>query len=133
MGDHFGIFHILLLDPTFMLDDTLIQAGSRSLYPTQGSNRAQEQLLQPHNLGALFHGLWNRRIRNNVRHLDCLFHERRNRNVTDLLMDPLSDLYLWNLLYFHLFQYRMKLHDVLCRLSSNDKFLIGLTDRRQEK
>ena len=50
LGDRFGIFQILLLDATFMLDDTLVQTGGISLNPTQDSNRAQEQFLQPHNL-----------------------------------------------------------------------------------
>ena len=57
----------------------------------------------------------------------------RNRNVLnqllnpfryDQLLDPLSGLYLWKLLYFRLFQHKRNPHDVPCRLFCNDLFLI---------
>ena len=70
--------------------------------------------------------------------LNCIFHNRRNRDVDDLLLNPfrrdlllgpLTDSYLWNFFYFHLFLHRLKTGDVPCRLSGNDLFLIGLTVR----
>ena len=94
LGDHFGLFHVLLLDATFMLDDTLIQTGGSSLNPTQGSDRAREQLLQPHNLGALFHGLWHWRIGNILHHLDCIFHSRKRPNVDHVFHSPLRKTFL---------------------------------------
>ena len=78
-------------------------------------------------------------LRNNLNHLDCLFHDRKNRNVSDLLLnpfrhnlllDPLYNLHLWNFLNFHWFLHRLEFHDVQCRLPCNDLFLMGLTDGR---
>ena len=49
----------------------------------------------------------------------------------NLLPNPLYNMHFRGSLYFHLFPYNVEFHDVLCRLSYNDLFMIDMTDKGQ--
>ena len=109
------------------------QGWKQWLVPDPWQQQNSRAIFVRKNLGALFHGLRYGRTKNNLYH-SCIIHDWRSKNANDLLLslllDSLNNSYFWNFQNCHLILHRMELHTVLCRISNNKMFLMGLTGRR---